>query len=276
MSGKSTDILFAVVGDIHGHIRYTIELLKKWESIVKDRFDFVLQVGDFEPNRNEADLLTMAAPKKYKKLGDFPDFYNKKAAFPWPIYFIGGNHEPYGFLDRMPNGAKIAENCYYLGRVGSKVIETIKIAGLSGIYQESKFRISRPSIENISILSNKEYIYFNEEDILQLLDYKKVDILLLHEWPANIINCNEIQSFKEITCDSNFSEVGNEYARISIDLLAPKLVLCGHMHYKYQTKIVTGDGTNTAIYCLANVSQGDDAIAIFRATSDGNFRNIID
>jgi lariat debranching enzyme len=274
MPKKSTDILFAVVGDVHGHIHATVKLLKKWQSIAKQEFDFVLQVGDFEPNRNEADLLTMAAPKKYKKLGDFPDYYHGKATFPWPIYFIGGNHEPYGFLDRSPNGAKIAENFYYLGRVGSKVIEGIKIVGLSGIYQESNFLISRPNVENISERSNKDYIYFNDEDVIRLLDYQKVDILLLHDWPAHIIESTDIDRFKKILFNIKFTGIGNEYARMLVDLLAPKLVFCGHMHYKYQTQIVTGESRKIEIYCLADVRQDDDAIAVFRVKSDGSFQNI--
>ncbi|MDJ0554323.1 MAG: metallophosphoesterase [Microcoleaceae cyanobacterium MO_207.B10] len=97
MFDNHQDIYFAVVGDVHGHIYKMIGLLQNWENYSGQKLTFILQVGDFEPHRNEADLATMDAPTKYRKLGDFPDFYEQRSIFPWPIWFIGGNHEPYGF-----------------------------------------------------------------------------------------------------------------------------------------------------------------------------------
>jgi lariat debranching enzyme len=98
------DIYFATVGDIHGQISKMLGLLEKWTKKYQQKLDFVLQVGDFEPHRHEADLVTMDAPTKYKKLGDFANFYRRQAYFHYPIYFIGGNHEPYSFLAVFPQG----------------------------------------------------------------------------------------------------------------------------------------------------------------------------
>ncbi|MEB3339404.1 hypothetical protein [Okeania sp.] len=63
------DIFFAVVGDVHGHIYKMINLLQKWENNSHQKLEFILQIGDFEPHRYETDLVTMDAPKKYRKLG---------------------------------------------------------------------------------------------------------------------------------------------------------------------------------------------------------------
>ncbi len=59
-----------------------------------------------------------------------------------------------------------------------------------------------------------------------------------------------------------------------IDLLSPKLVLCGHMHYRYQTNIITDGNKQTEVYCLADIQQGDAAIAIFRAKADGEIEKV--
>ena len=179
MFNNYQDIFFAVVGDVHGHMYRMIGLLQRWENHSTQQLKFILQVGDFEPHRHEADLATMDAPTKYRKLGDFPDFYEQRAIFPWPIWFIGGNHEPYGFLDQINTGTEITHNCYYLGRVGSVVLAGLKVVGISGIYQEEKFQVDRPKVSQINSYSNKDYVAFTEAEIIQALDYKSTDILLL-------------------------------------------------------------------------------------------------
>ncbi len=195
----------------------------------------------------------MDAPTKYRKLGDFPDFYEQRAIFPWSIWFIGGNHEPYGFLDQINTGAEVTNNCYYLGRVGSVVLAGLKVVGVSGIYQEEKFHISRPKVDKINSYSNKEYIAFTEAEIIQALGYKSTDILLLHDWPANIINPADAQQFEQQRRSRGYYDmVGNEYARMLVDELKPKLVVCGHLHKSYRNKISLTSGDFTDICCLAN------------------------
>src|SRR5690242_2689007 len=112
----SDEVYFAGVGDVHGEHHRMIERLARWEDASGLRLGFVLQVGDFEPHRHAEDLATKTGPAKYRRLGDFPDFASGRAKFPWPVYAIGGNHEPYGWLDEMPHGGALAPNCTYLGR----------------------------------------------------------------------------------------------------------------------------------------------------------------
>ncbi|GBE93131.1 metallophosphoesterase [Nostoc cycadae] len=269
------EFFFAAVGDVHGHIKTMIKLLSKWESLLGKKLAFILQVGDFEPHRHEADLSTMSAPTKYKKLGEFSDYYLGKAFFPWPVFFIGGNHEPYGFLEQFTNGAEIVKNCYYLGRVNSNIIEGLNIVGVSGIYRKDKFYSPRPHFLEISTKSNKEYIYFIEDDIIQALNYKNVDILLLHDWPSGLINSSSIAEITGFSNSIGYGELGNEFARMLVDLLLPKLVLCGHMHCKYRTKIITSDNQRIDICCLADINQGDAAIALFHVTPHGELQEVI-
>lgn len=252
------DIFFAGVGDVHGEMYEMLGLLKKWES----QLSFVLQVGDFEPHRHEADLQTMDAPTKYRKLGSFSDFYNGSAVFPYPVWFIGGNHEPYGFLDTIPSKTKIVSNCYYLGRVGMVELAGLKIIGLSGIYKGHLFA-NRPPIEEINKHSNADYIGFTENEVLQALAFQQVDILLLHEWPRGLLASD---SNLDITDPET---IGNEYARLLVDTLKPRLVLCGHMHRYYRQQIPWLDGKITQICCLAHTRSGSDAVEIFRLSGDG-------
>lgn len=275
MNNPPQDIFFAAVGDVHGEMYTMLGLLTNWESKFRQKLSFVLQVGDFEPIRHEADLATMDAPKKYLKLGDFRDFHSGIVEFPWAVWFIGGNHEPYGFLDQAPLGFTVTKNCHYLGRVGSVELAGLKIVGVSGIYKEDSFlHTIRPPISQIGSRPNKDYISFTQTEIDQALDFESADILLLHEWPKGIIAPDDLETFHPWRKGSFFEQVGNEYARMLVEFLQPKLVLCGHMHKRYRQQISFSSGISTNICCLANVPQGQDAIAIFQLTSDGKIMEV--
>jgi lariat debranching enzyme len=97
-----------------------------------------------------------------------------------------------------------------------------------------------------------------------LLTVEGPDILLLHEWPAGIIASEDEQEFEQQRRSLRYDRVGNDPARMLVDLLQPRLVLCGHMHRGYRRTI--GD---TRFACLAHVMHGDDAFAVFERTATG-------
>ena len=265
---ESKETYFAAVGDVHGHHHDMVRLLSEWESRTSNAIQFVLQVGDFEPHRNDADLETMAAPAKYRVLGDFPDFYSGDFGFPWPVYFIGGNHEPYGFLDLIPNGGPVLENCFYLGRAGTVETHGLKVVGMSGIYNQDKFEATRPRVADFKKKSNKDYTYFNQEDVERALEFRRPDILVVHDWPAGIIAAENRSDFDRQRGSLRYNSIGNEYARILMDLLAPRLLLCGHMHKRYRNRVTLKSGASVDVVCLSNVEQGEDSVAFFRVAED--------
>lgn len=271
---ESNDTIFAAVGDVHGHHHEMVRLIEERESQTGKRIAFVLQVGDFEPHRNEPDLESMAAPAKYRVLGDFPDFYSGEFKFPWPVYFIGGNHEPYGFLDTATPGEAVAENCVYLGRAGAAQISGLKVVGLSGIFNVDKFSDPRPRVSELKTRKKKDYTYFNEDDVDRIVNFGRADILMVHEWPADIIAETDRGLFEQQRRSMRYDSVGNEYARILIDLVSPRLVLCGHMHKKYRNQIHSRSGAAVDVCCLSNVQQGADSLAFFQIGEDGAIAEI--
>jgi hypothetical protein len=59
----------------------------------------IFQVGDAEPQRTEGEAAQVPGPAKYRKLGDFAEVVSGEIAVPVPLYFIAGNHQPFGTLD---------------------------------------------------------------------------------------------------------------------------------------------------------------------------------
>jgi len=268
MMDASEHILFAAVGDVHANMHMMIDLIQAWETRMSARVSFVLQAGDFEPHRHEADLHTMAAPSKHKRVGDFPDFAAGRPVLPWPVYFIGGNHEPYGFLDQFPHGAEIAHNLYYLGRAEVNTIAKLRVVSLSGIFREKDYSSPRPPVERMNKIPNKTFTSFREADITRIISFECADILLLHDWPANILRQEDLIRFNEQGRRLDYERLGNPYLRGLIDLLSPQLVLCGHVHMRYTSQLDTLDGSAAHIHCLAKVSQGKDGFAVFKACKD--------
>jgi lariat debranching enzyme len=273
MSSPRNEFVFAVVGDVHGEMHAMVRRLAAWEKRARRALAFVLQVGDFEPHRDAEDLATMAAPAKYKVLGDFPDYVAGRAAFPWPVYFIGGNHEPYGFLDAEPDGFELVANCRYLGRVGVVEPHGLRVAGLSGIYRDEAFGVIRPPVASLGAVSNKAFAYFNERDVERALDLERADVLLLHDWPADVVDPADAAAFEQQRRSMRYDAVGNEYARLLVDGLRPRLVACGHLHKAYRAVVRHATGEVTRVCCLANVAQGGASVAVFRA-ADGAIEEI--
>ncbi|MFP2906097.1 metallophosphoesterase [Pyxidicoccus sp. 3LFB2] len=257
------DIVFAAVGDVHGHINRMVNELRHQAAVRHRQFDFVLQVGDFEPHRDEADLATMAAPAKYRQLGDFGTYYKVRRGFPWPLYFIGGNHEPYGYLDTHPEGFELTRNCNYLGRVGVVDLHGLRVVGVSGIHSPEHFRSARPPLSALGSVSNKDFTYFNERDLEQALELGPADVLLVHDWPSGIIDPADAAGFEGQRRSPSHDTVGNEYARLLVDALQPRLVLCGHLHKAYRATVQHPSGKTTLVRCLASVGQGDAAYGVF-------------
>lgn len=83
-------VYFAAVGDVHGHFVKMESALFAWEKQHHRRLNFVLQVGDLEPIRGERDLESVAAPAKYRHLGDFPRIWKEGKGLPRPLILVGG------------------------------------------------------------------------------------------------------------------------------------------------------------------------------------------
>lgn len=245
--------LFAVVGDVHGEMWAMIRLLCGWEKSRGRRLEFVLQVGDFEPHRDERDLATMAAPAKYRDLGDFPLFARGEAQFPWPVWFIGGNHEPYGWLETLPAGGRVAPDCHFIGRANVVQIGSLRVAGLSGIYKPERFGVARPPVSQFSIQSNTAWIAWNKQDIEQLSRSGPVDVFVLHEWP--------LLPFDWATLETKVrppQESGAPWIEMVVRALSPKIIFCGHTHFRWR-----GAFGSIPVECLAQVSVGRDAFTVY-------------
>ncbi len=241
------EIIFAAAGDIHGNHLRLIERLEKATAGLDMPLAFILQVGDFEPVRDEADLATIAGPDERRRLGDFYLVLGGELRYPSEVLFIGGNHEPYGWLETLRDGGEVAPSIRYLGRAGVVERHGLRIAGLSGIHSPKRYGLPIPRGWTEKKETLKEPTYFRQPEVERLLAERAVDILLTHDWPSGTLG-----------------PFGNPQSRALLEALHPRLHLAGHMHRPARKTIGHPGGRETLLIGLNHIGLGAGDLVLFR------------
>ena len=90
--------------------------------------------------RNTTDLLHCNLKPKYRTMNSFYKYYSGELTAPCLTLFIGGNHEASNHLKELYFGGWVAPNIYYLGASGVVQFAGLRIAGVSGIYDNRNHR----------------------------------------------------------------------------------------------------------------------------------------
>lgn len=209
----------AIFGDVHGHwIAFRDAILHLHAD---SPLDLVLQVGDAQPIRTDEDLAYMPVPERYRHAGDFALAIQE----PWPVptLFVGGNHEPWNVLAALPDGGFLVPGLEYMGRAGLRTFGSLRIAGVSGVH--SPRAIDRPRSKwPFSPERAREASYFHRDDLAKAAAFRRVDILLLHEWPT------QMEAGRKPDWPKHWERVGAEPLGELVASLTPRFVFCGHMH----------------------------------------------
>ncbi len=215
----NTQTTFLAIGDVHGQWDCVVEAISSATDILGHVPDLVLQVGDAEALRTEEDLATVHVPNKYRSMGMFSAL--EPGDLKSPVYFIGGNHEPYEMLDIAAMNSNTlpipwGPNVYYLGRSGAMSIGGLNIAWLSGI--------ERGEMLPARNIGKKERTYYLESEV-ELAKSKgsmlgDIDVVITHDWPSGIREGKGTALIRSIT-----------------EKLEPQLHVCGHMHTHHEAVI---------------------------------------
>lgn len=241
---------FAVAGDVHGHHATLIERLNQVGRGLDGPLAFVLQVGDFEPIRDERDLETMPPHKHRRGIGDFHHVLSGALQYPAEVLFIGGNHEPYGWLNEFPEGGEVAPGICYVGRANVVERRGLRIAGLSGIHSPKRYEVPLVADWPSKKGRFKEPTYFRRPEVERLLAEAPVDVLMTHDWPQ-----------------SYFGFFGNPQARALVEALRPQLHIAGHMHRATRQRVTHADGRKSLVVGLNHVGWGAGDVLMFRSTA---------
>lgn len=220
----------AVVGDVHGRWAELAAQLEIARGFLDDPADLelILQVGDAEATLDEQQLQEVYAKPDRHKLGDFHRVAAGEIVLPAPLYFIGGNHEPWRSLDRnggvVRGGAPIAPGVHFLGRSGVVDLAGLRIAFLSGVRRPSGPVIAHAR-ERDELEETREHGFYVQDEVDGLMDAGSADLVLTHDWPAG-------SGFVHKT-----ALVGDEVVASALRHLRPMASFHGHVHRRQDFEV---------------------------------------
>mmetsp|Transcript_13615 Transcript_13615/g.24422 ORF Transcript_13615/g.24422 Transcript_13615/m.24422 type:complete len:404 (+) Transcript_13615:91-1302(+) len=238
----------AVVGCLHGEFTSLYESIAELERAESVNIELVLVCGDVQTVRNADDLECMAVPQKYKRAGEFADYYNGTKVAPKLTIFIGGNHEASNVLQELPLGGFVAPNIYFLGYSGVVNVNGIRIAGISGIYKSHDYHKPRFEHPPYSTSTIRSIYHTRSCDVERLLAIKgsngshpPLDIFLSHDWPTLATrygNIDQLLVRKPMFRDEvRRGELGSPVLNQLVTELRPAYWFSAHLHVKYSAII---------------------------------------
>lgn len=221
---------------IYASIQKTCEI-QSWDGV-----DLLIIGGDFQAVRNAQDLNVVSMPAKYRKIGDFHEYYSGARVAPYLTIFVGGNHEASNYLWELYYGGWVAPNIYYMGAANVVRLGPLRIAGLSGIWKGYNYK--KPHYERLP---------YNQDDIKSIYDVREldtrkllqirtqVDIAVSHDWPRGIEwkgNWRELFRKKpHFEAEAREGSLGSVAAKYVLDRLRPAYWFSAHMHIKYSATL---------------------------------------
>jgi len=199
----------AIIGDTHGKIDRMIEKASA--------ADLIIQVGDFgtfiSPERMDK------ATRKHDGLGDLFDYYEGRKRFPFPVYFVKGNHEDFEILEEIKRG--VIPNLHYMENGNVYTVGGLMVGALGGNYSPARHWLDREHHR----LRGRKRKHFNHQDVSALRNLK-LDVIIAHDAPQGI---------------GLSSRYGGEPGSLEITELIeetqPEYYFFGHYHRYHEAKI---------------------------------------
>uniref|UniRef100_A0A6G1S3T7 Lariat debranching enzyme n=1 Tax=Aceria tosichella TaxID=561515 RepID=A0A6G1S3T7_9ACAR len=260
----------AVFGCLHGQLNDMFNAVQSHENQNNTKIDLIIVCGDCQTIRHQDDLQCLAVPNKYKRLGDFHEYYSGKKKVPQLTIFVGGNHEASNYLMGLPYGGWVCDNFYYLGFASVINYRGLRIGGISGIYNSrncNRGRYERLPLDDESMRS----IYHTRRlDVfrLSLLSNRinqnkanRLDVFMSHDWPARIYEHGDLPQllrfkphFREDVNSRN--GLGSPLTQPLISKLKPCRWFAAHLHCKFQARVQHNESTATDFLSLNKIEQG--------------------
>jgi len=226
----------AIEGCCHGELDQIYSQIQSLPELPQ----LLIICGDFQSIRNQQDLDSIAVPDKYKKIGDFKEYYEGRKKAPILTVFIGGNHEASNYLQNLPYGGWVAENIFYMGHSNVIWYKGLRIGGISGIYKY--FDLYKPHYEKSPFddKSKRSVYHVRFQDFLKLSLIRNLNLncFISHDWPEGIVKYGDLKwllnkkpFFKK---DIDSGHLGSVPAKLLLSKLMPHYWFSAHLHVRFE------------------------------------------
>ncbi|KAF9990747.1 lariat debranching enzyme [Mortierella antarctica] len=263
----------AVEGCCHGELDAIYKAIHDRERQNGYKVDLLLICGDFQSIRNEADLDTIACPRKYLRLGTFHKYYSGECKVPIPTVFIGGNHEASNYLWELYHGGWVCPGIYFLGFGGVINVGGLRISGMSGIYKSGHYQSGHYETFPLNDNHKRSIYHVRKYDVYKMLQVKEpMDIFLSHDWPLGIEQFGDVQwllrkkkFFKDEIRDNTLGSLAYEHVLTS---LKPAHWFSAHLHVRFTAVVQWNNAINAQ-----DTSMAQSAAVISKPVAAQELRN---
>ena len=236
------------MGDIHGRVHRVQGWLRQLEEARGKALDVVFAVGDVEAFQTKDDFRRKATKRAMP--AEFADYADGGQTLYRPLHFIGGNNEDFEALHPLPQGGEVAPGLHYLGRVGTRAFNGLRVGWLSGIYAPR--HVDSPLREPRTPATQKQAGYFRGPEVEWLRQARDIQLLLVHEWPRGL--------FQRLAGRPVRPWMGNALTRGLVDALQPNWLWCGHSHEALAATLQHPGGRPTHVACLDEATASNGAL----------------
>ena len=237
----------AVEGCCHGELDAIYAAVAERERREGRRVDLVIISGDFQAVRNPADFSGMSVPVKFRKMNTFYKYYSGEAVAPYPTLCIGGNHEASDYMHELFYGGWLAPRIYYTGMAGVVRFGGLRIAGLSGIFNEHHYRLGHYERPPLSGGEVKSIYHLRQLQVFRLLQlHEPVDFFISHDWPRGVANsgyCDReglLRKKPYFRKEVDRDVLGSPAGALLMQELRPTRWFCAHLHCRFEATVVHG------------------------------------
>lgn len=239
----------AIEGCCHG----SLDLI--YHSLKQSNVKLLIICGDFQSTRNQPDLDSMSVPNKYKKMGDFQDYYTGIKKAPIFTVFVGGNHEASTYLEELKYGGFVAPNIFYMGRSSIVWYKGLRIGGLSGIYSNYDFMRLNKGVYDFQRDRRdiKSVYHYRKDDYLKLRIIDKCNkmIMVSHDWPEGIYNYGKLDSLLKskpfFKADIKKQCLGSPFNMQLLNSIRPANWFSAHLHVRFTAEVSWGNITKRLV-----------------------------
>ncbi|KAI1300698.1 hypothetical protein EDD11_006044 [Mortierella claussenii] len=235
----------AVEGCCHGQLDEIYRAIEERERHYGYKVDLLLICGDFHSIRNEADLDTIACPRKYLHLGTFHKYYSGERKVPVPTVFIGGNHESSNYLWELYHGGWVCPDIYFLGWGGVINVGGLRIGGMSGIYKSGHYETGHYEVTPYNDNHKRSVYHVRKYDVYKMLQVKEpLHVFLSHDWPLGIEQYGNtaglLRAKKFFTKEVQENTLGSKAYEQVLASVRPAHWFSAHLHVRF-TAIIYWD-----------------------------------